>query len=88
MLPGDLVRVESASGAFLAWAAYNRNSSIRARVWSFDEAEAEVTEALLRRRIRYAVPLDVETPVQPCRIHHIIVKLSPVNFTRTDPNLQ
>ena len=34
---GETVRVESADGQFLAWAAYSPQSKIRARVSSFDE---------------------------------------------------
>ncbi len=36
---GETVRVESAEGQFLAWAAFSPNSRIRARAWSFDEAQ-------------------------------------------------
>ena len=36
---GETVRVESHDGRFLAWAAFSPTSKIRARVWSFDEAE-------------------------------------------------
>jgi 23S rRNA (cytosine1962-C5)-methyltransferase len=36
---GETVRVESQEGQFLAWAAFSPNSRIRARVWSFDQAE-------------------------------------------------
>ena len=36
---GETVRVESSDGAFLAWAAFSPASRIRARVWSFDEAQ-------------------------------------------------
>ncbi|NMM20472.1 MAG: methyltransferase domain-containing protein [Rhodoferax sp.] len=36
---GETVRVESADGQFLAWAAFSPSSKIRARVWSFDEAQ-------------------------------------------------
>ena len=36
---GETVRVESHDGRFLAWAAFSPTSRIRARVWSFDEAE-------------------------------------------------
>ena len=36
---GETVRIESASGQFLAWAAFSPQSKIRARVWSFDEAQ-------------------------------------------------
>jgi 23S rRNA (cytosine1962-C5)-methyltransferase len=36
---GETVRVESHEGQFLAWAAFSPVSKIRARVWSFDEAQ-------------------------------------------------
>ena len=36
---GDTVRVESDAGAFLGWAVFSPASKIRARVWSFDEAQ-------------------------------------------------
>jgi 23S rRNA (cytosine1962-C5)-methyltransferase len=36
---GETVRVESHGGQFLAWAAFSPTSKIRARVWSFDEAQ-------------------------------------------------
>ena len=36
---GETVRVESHEGVFLAWAAFSPASKIRARVWSFDEAQ-------------------------------------------------
>ncbi|MDD4944860.1 class I SAM-dependent rRNA methyltransferase [Rhodoferax sp.] len=36
---GETVRVESDQGQFLAWAAFSPASKIRARVWSFDEAQ-------------------------------------------------
>jgi 23S rRNA (cytosine1962-C5)-methyltransferase len=36
---GETVRVESHEGQFLAWAAFSPHSKIRARVWSFDEAQ-------------------------------------------------
>jgi len=36
---GETVRVESHDGRFLAWAAFSPASRIRARVWSFDEAQ-------------------------------------------------
>ena len=36
---GETVRVESHGGQFLAWAAFSPASKIRARVWSFDEAQ-------------------------------------------------
>jgi 23S rRNA (cytosine1962-C5)-methyltransferase len=37
--PGETVRVLDSKGNFLAWAAYSPVSQIRARVWSFEEAE-------------------------------------------------
>jgi 23S rRNA (cytosine1962-C5)-methyltransferase len=37
--PGETVRVESHEGVFLAWAAFSPASKIRARVWSFQEAQ-------------------------------------------------
>ena len=36
---GETVRIESHDGQFLGWAAYSPQSKIRARVWSFDEAQ-------------------------------------------------
>jgi 23S rRNA (cytosine1962-C5)-methyltransferase len=36
---GETVRVESDQGQFLGWAAFSPASKIRARVWSFDEAQ-------------------------------------------------
>ena len=36
---GETVRVESAEGQFLGWAAFSPASKIRARVWSFDEQQ-------------------------------------------------
>jgi len=36
---GETVRVESAEGQFLGWAAFSPASKIRARMWSFDEAQ-------------------------------------------------
>lgn len=36
---GETVRVESDEGVFLGWAAFSPSSRIRARVWSFAEAE-------------------------------------------------
>jgi 23S rRNA (cytosine1962-C5)-methyltransferase len=36
---GETVRVQAHDGAFLGWAAFSPSSKIRARVWSFDEAQ-------------------------------------------------
>jgi 23S rRNA (cytosine1962-C5)-methyltransferase len=46
--PGEIVVVSAHDGAFLARAAYNAQSQIRARVWSFDPKE-DVDEAFVRR---------------------------------------
>ena len=53
---GDTVRVKSADGRFLAWAAYSPSSQIRARVWSFDEADVPGPD-LFRKRIEQACAL-------------------------------
>jgi 23S rRNA (cytosine1962-C5)-methyltransferase len=53
---GETVRVESHDGRFLAWAAFSPASSIRARAWSFDEAE-RIDEAFFDRRLRRAIAL-------------------------------
>jgi len=36
---GETVRVQAHDGAFLGWAAFSPASKIRARMWSFDEAQ-------------------------------------------------
>jgi 23S rRNA (cytosine1962-C5)-methyltransferase len=54
---GDLVAVRAADGAWLAWAAYSPESTLRARCWSFVESDridadwfgARVRAAVLRR---------------------------------------
>ena len=51
---GETVRVESAEGRFLAWAAFSPTSKIRARAWSFDEAE-RIDSAFLNRRVAAAI---------------------------------
>jgi 23S rRNA (cytosine1962-C5)-methyltransferase len=53
---GETVRVVSAAGRFLAWAALSPSSQIRARVWSFDEAQVPGPD-LLRRRLEDAIAL-------------------------------
>ncbi|MEO8014012.1 class I SAM-dependent methyltransferase [Polaromonas sp.] len=37
---GETVRIESHAGQFLGWAAFSPTSKIRARVWSFNEAQS------------------------------------------------
>ncbi|TGL37296.1 class I SAM-dependent rRNA methyltransferase [Leptospira perdikensis] len=40
LVSGDIVRVESSSGEFLAWGHYDSKSQIRIRLFSFDAAES------------------------------------------------
>jgi 23S rRNA (cytosine1962-C5)-methyltransferase len=54
--PGETVRVDSADGQFLAWAALSPQSRIRARVWSFDQAQ-RIDDAFVRDRLQAAVAL-------------------------------
>ena len=63
--PGETVRVESASGQFLAWAAFSPASKIRARAWSFDEAQRIDAQFLagnchraVQARSRFDIPSD------------------------------
>ncbi|MEH3086188.1 MAG: class I SAM-dependent methyltransferase [Xylophilus ampelinus] len=51
---GETVRIESHDGRFLGWAAFSPASRIRARVWSFDEAQ-RIDAAFFAARIRAAV---------------------------------
>ena len=51
---GETVEVRAHDGAFLAYAAYNAQSQIRARVWSFEEREP-ADEAFLRARLRSSI---------------------------------
>ena len=54
MKSGATALLQSSSGQFLARAAYNAKSQIRARVWSFDQNEP-VDHALIKRRVKAAV---------------------------------
>jgi 23S rRNA (cytosine1962-C5)-methyltransferase len=51
---GETVRIESNEGRFLAWAAFSPHSKIRARAWSFDEAE-RIDAAFVAARVAAAV---------------------------------
>ncbi|HEV6967160.1 class I SAM-dependent rRNA methyltransferase [Roseateles sp.] len=53
---GETVRVESAEGEFLCWAAFSPKSQIRLRAWSFDEGE-RIDAAFFRRRIDQAIAM-------------------------------
>ena len=54
MKGGATAIVQSSSTKFLARAAYNSKSQIRARVWSFDEAQP-VDHALIKGRVQAAL---------------------------------
>jgi 23S rRNA (cytosine1962-C5)-methyltransferase len=53
---GETVRIQSADGRFLAWAAYSQKSQIRARVWSWRE-QTEIGPEFLRARLAEALDL-------------------------------
>jgi 23S rRNA (cytosine1962-C5)-methyltransferase len=57
---GDVVRVLSGDGAFLGWASFSPESSIRARVMSFDE-NRPVTDDLVRERVTASI--DYRSPL-------------------------
>lgn len=54
--PGETVRVEAHDGRFLAWAAFSPASKIRARAWSFVEAD-RIEPAFFQRRVAQAVAM-------------------------------
>jgi 23S rRNA (cytosine1962-C5)-methyltransferase len=54
MKPGSTAIVQSSAKKFLARAAYNSKSQIRARVWTFDESEP-VDHAMIKRRVKSAL---------------------------------
>jgi 23S rRNA (cytosine1962-C5)-methyltransferase len=51
---GDTVAIQDSGGCFLAWGAYSPHSQIRARVWSWVEAE-EIDENFFRSRLAAAM---------------------------------
>jgi len=62
---GETVRLESHAGQFLAWAAFSPASKIRARAWSFDEAQRidasfliARCQASVRARSRFSIQSD------------------------------
>jgi 23S rRNA (cytosine1962-C5)-methyltransferase len=59
---GETVRVVSAEGQFLAWAAFSPQSQIRLRAWSFDEAE-RIDAAFFQRRIAQALAMRARLPI-------------------------
>jgi 23S rRNA (cytosine1962-C5)-methyltransferase len=61
---GETVRVESAQGEFLAWAAFSPESKIRARVWSFEESQridAAYLATLVQRAVRARQRMDIQS---------------------------
>jgi 23S rRNA (cytosine1962-C5)-methyltransferase len=60
---GETVRVESAEGQFLGWAAFSPVSKIRARMWSFDEAQ-RIDEGFFRVSIAKAVQARTRFDIQ------------------------
>ncbi len=61
---GETVRVESHEGQFLAWAAFSPASKIRARAWSFDEAQridAAFFTAACARSVRARERFDIQS---------------------------
>ncbi len=70
---GDTVAVRDAAGNFLAWAAYNADSQITARVWSWREDEV-IDAAFFRTRIADALAarrtLGIERDGNGIRIIH------------------
>ena len=59
--PGDTLEVRDAAGKVLALAAYSPKSQIRARVWTFDPAEA-IDAGFFRGRIQKALALREALP--------------------------
>ena len=61
---GETVRVESAAGQFLCWAAFSPESKIRARAWSFDEKQridASFFVAAVARSVRARGRFDIQS---------------------------
>jgi 23S rRNA (cytosine1962-C5)-methyltransferase len=54
MKPGSNAIVQSSSRQFIARAAYNSKSQIRARIWTFKEDEP-IDHAMMKRRVKAAV---------------------------------
>ncbi|MDO9144463.1 class I SAM-dependent rRNA methyltransferase [Rhodoferax sp.] len=68
---GETVQVESDQGQFLGWAAFSPASKIRARVWSFDEAQridASFFTAACARAVQARTRFDI--PSNAMRLVH------------------
>jgi 23S rRNA (cytosine1962-C5)-methyltransferase len=68
---GETVRVEAHDGRFLAWAAFSPASKIRARAWSFEEAD-RIDAAFFRKRLGDALKLRerLQVPSEGVRLVH------------------
>ena len=60
---GETVRVEGSAGQFLGWAAFSPSSKIRARVWSFDEAQ-RIDASFFVARIAQAIAARARFDIQ------------------------
>ncbi len=61
---GETVRVESAEGQFLGWAAFSPASKIRARMWSFDEKQridAGFFQASIAKAVQARTRFDIQS---------------------------
>jgi 23S rRNA (cytosine1962-C5)-methyltransferase len=61
--PGETVRVESATGQFLAWASFSPSSMIRVRAWSYQEDE-RIDADFFARRVQAAVAMRARLGIQ------------------------
>ncbi len=52
--PGETIALVDQAGGFIAWAAWSPQSSIRARIWSFDPAD-RIDDAWFAARVQRAV---------------------------------
>ncbi|NBS77879.1 MAG: 23S rRNA (cytosine(1962)-C(5))-methyltransferase RlmI, partial [Betaproteobacteria bacterium] len=68
---GETVRVESQTGQFLGWAAFSPTSKIRARIWSFQEAE-HIDTVFFERQVATAVAMRsrLQVPSTGVRLIH------------------
>ena len=68
---GETVRVEAHDGRFLAWAAFSPSSKIRARAWSFEEAD-RIEPEFFRKRLSDALKLRerLQLPSDGVRLVH------------------
>ena len=70
---GDTLSVESAKGEFLGYCGYNPDSSIRGRMWTFDENE--INASFFKEKLRIAITLRKEIKYlksqnNACRLVH------------------